>query len=639
MKRKISAILLVIVIALLALASCAECKHPLSEEWDSDKNGHWHPTECEHGEFRGETESHVDVNEDGTCDICGHKGAHIHTFASEWTITEEKHWKAATCSHTDKKDEEGLHIDEDLNASCDKCSTHVHVLDGAGFCHACNTEVIPVDEFSVGSVISATTARTHNVKSAAINYHQISRLADETGEIAELIEYVFGTNGIYSKRTGNEVNDDGQLTGKTETLEKWINAQNPTAINGVVTVSANGVLKDAYPSDFSANDLLGDYYAIPSLAEGFGAEQLLLSLYKAYEQFGIEEAVIVHDDAANSYEFSFKALVVNASVVTNDKDEMETAYTADYYEVSISFTYADDYTLKTYEIKCDLWKSDAGNADTAAGKAEVDIVYYPETNTFDFVVYDADSDSFVITADRPRADTYTISGSNTIDAREEIELNDGSQYKPTEFEIYTNKSMTNPIGAPITIDVTNIDKVLYVKVGPEGSFISFFKYEFKTTVVDKNGNVAHGFVASLTGDTILLMPLMAGEYKVTFEALGVEKSVDVIVTAPAVKGEHTLTVEVLDAYSWSSEWNDDEGVYYEITATTAGTYTIYLPPHLGIVATSKWDKGGLPDFDPTGKIYDVDKNKFKIKLAAGETYRFYIMGAAVGTYTIGYDAP
>ena len=68
MKRKISAILLVIVIALLALASCAECKHPLSEEWDSDKNGHWHPTECEHGEFRGETESHVDVNEDGTCD-------------------------------------------------------------------------------------------------------------------------------------------------------------------------------------------------------------------------------------------------------------------------------------------------------------------------------------------------------------------------------------------------------------------------------------------------------------------------------------------------------------------------------------------------------------------------------------------
>ena len=126
---------------------------------------------------------------------------------------------------------------------------------------------------------------------------------------------------------------------------------------------------------------------------------------------------------------------------------------------------------------------------------------------------------------------------------------------------------------------------------------------------------------------------------VTFEALGIEKSVDVIVTAPAVKGEHTLTVEVLDAYSWSSEWNDDEGVYYEITATTAGTYTIYLPPHLGIVATSKWDKGGLPDFDPTGKIYDVDKNKFKIKLAEGETYRFYIMGAAVGTYTIGYDAP
>lgn len=644
MKNKLLAIILVAVISLLALASCNKCDHPLLEEWEGDQNGHWHPTACEHGEFRSEPEPHVDENEDEKCDLCAEKVKHNHTFESKWTITEDKHWKVATCSHTDIKGDEGAHVDENLDAACDVCAGHVHVLDGAGFCHACNKEIIPINEYDVGSVISATTARTHNVVAAGLDYYQISRLATGTGTIQERIDYVFGINGMHSTRTYPNLDDNGKPTGKTETLDKWVEKVSSTVVKGIATVSVDGTLVDAYPSDYSINDLYGDYYAIPALAEGFNAEQLLLSMYKAYEEFGIEDAVIVHDAAANSYDFSFKALVVKEDSVYNDSGKLETAYTVDYFEVSISFTYADDYTLKTFEIECDCWSNDAGDANTAAGKAEIDIEYYPETNTFAFVKYDAESDSFVVLpeSERPRADTYEISGANTLGTREEIELDDGSQYKPETFEIYTNKSMTTPLGAPITIDVTEIDKLLYVKVGPEGSFISFFQYEFETIVTDKNGNRVYGFGATLTGDNINMMPIMPGEYHVTFKALGIEKSVDVTVTAPALKGDKTFTVDVLESYSWSALWNNGEGVVYEFTATTAGTYTFYLPPNLGVVEISKCDSECLnvyPAFDPTGKIYDVKKNLFKVKLEAGEVYSFYVKGAAPGTYTIGYDAP
>lgn len=639
MKHKLLAIILVTVLSLLAFVSCKECEHPLLEEWESDDNGHWHPTECEHGEFRSETEPHVDENEDEKCDECGHKVKHQHTFASDWTIAEDKHWKEATCTHTDIKGDEGAHVDEQQDAVCDVCGGHVHVLDGAGFCHACNKEIIPIDESSIGSVLSAATARTHNVISSDVNYYQISRLATGVGEIRHRVEYFFGTNGMHSRRSYNQVDVNGNATDKTEVLDKWIEIVSPTAVKGIATVSVDGAIIDAYPSDYVLDDLLGDYYAVSSLADGYGAEALLLSVYRAYEEFGIGDSEIVHDADANSYEFDFNALVVKEYLVVNDKDEYETVYTADYYEVSLSFTYADDYTLKSFDLTCDCWTSDAGDANTDAGKAEIDIEYYPETNTFKFVQYDAESDTFIPATDRPRADTYTVSGTQTIGTREEIEIDDGSQYKPTSFEIYTDKQLTTPLGSSITVCTDNMEDVLYVSVGPEGTFLSFFKHEFEVIVTDENGNASYGFTASLTGDQIFLLPFLPGDYNVTFKALGIEYSADVSVTNPAPLGEHTMEVEVLDSYSWSDEWNNEEGVYFEFIATKFGEYTFYLPPHLAMAEKNKFDKYGSIDFDFTGRLYDPLEATVTVSLIPNQVYRFYVMGAAIGTYTISYDTP
>ena len=262
MKTKISAILLVIIISLLAFASCKKCEHPLLDEWESDDEYHWHPTECEHGEFRSEPEAHVDVDQNKVCDECGQKVVHKHTYSENWTITETEHWREATCVHTEEKGDRGFHVDDDLNGKCEKCGTHVHILDGAGFCAGCNKEIVPVEEGDIGSVISATTARTHNVVSAVLDYYQISRLANSNGVIEHTVDYFFGTNGIYSKRYYAEVNQNGASTGKTELMEKWIKKLSATSVSGITVESVDGKVKDAYPSDFSISDLAGDYYAI-----------------------------------------------------------------------------------------------------------------------------------------------------------------------------------------------------------------------------------------------------------------------------------------------------------------------------------------------------------------------------------------
>ncbi len=640
MKNKLLAVLLAMVIVLLAFASCDKCDHPLSEEWESDANGHWHPTTCEHGEFRGASEAHVDANEDGTCDICAFKGAHIHTFASEWTVTEEKHWKEATCSHTDVKGEESLHVDEDLNGECDVCKTHVHILDGAGFCAGCNKEIIPVDEDKIGSVISATTARTHNIKNGTIDYYQLSSFknAEDNGVIEHFVEFVRGSNGTYVKMSYDEVETIGEhpnavvnKTGKTEILEKWIKELGGENVEGISAISVDGDYKEAAPSAFGPDDLAGYYYAISNLADGHGAEALLLSLYNAYDEYGIEDAVIVHDAEANTYSFGFKALIANKITVGGEESE---EYAANYFEVSLTFKYDNDYTLLSLDLTCDCYTNDPGSGVDFNREEEIDFDYNYADGTF-------------VMREDARPDTYEISVVQTVGEREEIELNDGSEFAPTGYDIYTDDEYTTKMPTSLTLEITDKNTEFYLKGTPEESFISFLAFDFDITVTDKNGNPTNGLMVILHGyDVIQFFPQQGGEYKVTFEGLGQTKTIDVTVNAPEVKGEHFFTVDVLESYSWSDTWGDD-GVYYEFTAEVAGQYTFYLPVNFGIVEKSKWDKGGynaVPDVDPfnvdaSGGYDPAAEHSVTVTIRPGQTYCFYFAATVAGTYAIGYDAP
>ncbi len=618
MMKKLFFLICIISLAITALASCGqECEHPVSEDWTSDAGYHWHATTCEHGEFRQGYAAHADADEDGKCDVCAYEVGHEHTFKSEWTSDEDKHWKDATCSHTSEKAEESLHIDDDQNGECDACAAHVHILDGAGFCSGCNKEIIPVDEYDIGSVISASTARTHNIVSGKLNDYAISRWNDESKnlELEQTVEFWIGTNGTYRKWTYDEVDDDGNKTGKTEILEQWLEIVNGGEVEGIDAKSVDGVYKFAQPGTFSQSDLMGYYYTVSTLADGYGASELLFNLYNAYLDYHTEDAVIVHDDENNKYDFSFKALVVHeVNIVIGD---IGLAYNVNYYEVSLSFTYADDYTLTSLDVTCNAWTNDAGNGDP------IDFTYTPE-NGLEW-------------KDDAIADSYVLSVTQTVGTRGEVELNDGSEFTPTSFELYADEACTTVAPGTLNIDVSETLTRLYVTVSPEGKFISFLKNDFISTVTDKDGNPVTGLMAVLVGDTVQILPAKGGEYVVTLSALGVTKIINVNVTAPEVKGANKLTLEVLDSYSWSNDWSTEEypdGICYEFVATAFGEYTFYLPANFGM-----WVKNeSEPTVDPFYPYYNTsEEHSVTVTLLPNQVYRFYFGARAVGVYEIGYD--
>ena len=98
-KKLLSAVLSVG--AVVGLASCSlGHTHEFSENWSSNENGHWHACECD-SRLLDSFASHVDANNDGSCDVCSHEVAkqHEHTYATEWSKDASGHWYDTTCDH------------------------------------------------------------------------------------------------------------------------------------------------------------------------------------------------------------------------------------------------------------------------------------------------------------------------------------------------------------------------------------------------------------------------------------------------------------------------------------------------------------------------------------------------------------
>jgi len=84
-------------------------EHTFSSEWSKDEEKHWHAATCEHSTLVEDEAEHR--YENGVC-VCGQeepKPPHEHTFSSEWSKDEEKHWRAATCEHSTLVEDEAEH--------------------------------------------------------------------------------------------------------------------------------------------------------------------------------------------------------------------------------------------------------------------------------------------------------------------------------------------------------------------------------------------------------------------------------------------------------------------------------------------------------------------------------------------------
>lgn len=95
-----------------------------SEEWRRNDKGHWRPLKCGHNAEPDAsliTPHTFDNGTDGVC-VCGYEKAHVHTFETEWTITENEHWHKSTCGCEVEVSGKGSHTDvTEYDGKCDVC--------------------------------------------------------------------------------------------------------------------------------------------------------------------------------------------------------------------------------------------------------------------------------------------------------------------------------------------------------------------------------------------------------------------------------------------------------------------------------------------------------------------------------------
>ncbi len=131
--------------------------HTYATTWSTDEFHHWYAATCGHNGLVSAYDKHVDMNDDGVCDVCAMVEDEEHTHASTagWTNDAQNHWKVCD-DHTGVKVDNGAHVDENTDGICDTCGysaghTHTYATtwssDGINHWHAvtCNHNVSNID--------------------------------------------------------------------------------------------------------------------------------------------------------------------------------------------------------------------------------------------------------------------------------------------------------------------------------------------------------------------------------------------------------------------------------------------------------------------------------------------------------------
>ncbi len=612
--------------------STGEHTHTYATTWSTNETHHWHAATCEHGENKGSNGEHVDVDEDGKCDTCAYEVGHTHTFEEDWTTDSEYHWKKATCTHTEEAGEKSLHADEDIDGECDACGTHVHTANEYGFCSICDEATKEIQESDMGSIVSAIVGRRKKIVSGVVDYKYsgVNRTDNTIDKMEHIVEYSLGTNGTYMKRS--YVNSED----KEETQEDWVEALKDGDAKGITVIKEKNDTTNAFeiinaqPSSFNGDSLLGYFYAVSTLANGHGAESVLEALYDESQN---EETVLefnaTHDAENKKYTFTFKSMFVNALKIAQGEKENEYIYNVNYYEADVSFTYNDDYALTSLNIECDRYTNDPGSKDGSGGlvlmEADVDLDYDPLTREITF-------------RETAAADTYTYKVTQVAGTRGEIEINDGAEFAPTDFEVEKDGAKVENLSLNLG-QFTELDIV----ATPVDSYLAFITNDLQHTVTDKNGNVVKGLNVNLHGSNILqLNPSLAGEYVVVLTYRNIEKKINVTVEGKTLGGTHTFEIAAIETN------NNYFNQLYTFTATKNGTYTFYLPYGVAVVPYTNINSDGEPIFDDSDIIFDYDNPKagqvegevsFSVMLEAGDKYKLGFKFRDKITYTIGYDMP
>ena len=576
MKTKIFALLLVAVIAMLSLAACGDDsgtgnggtggggenkhEHTFSESWTSTPTEHWHQATCEHGEIKDSRGDHVDVDEDGFCDVCEYEVGHTHSFASTWSYDESNHWRGATCSHKDQKKAVSLHTDINEDGKCDICTGHVHKKGEAGFCviEGCGKQLEEIDNSNLTGIINAVINQSSLVNGVQIKSYASSKSAygDSYNKTAEEnVSVLFGKNGYINCYTEGKTTigaNPSSAIVTNYTYETWYEADGNDAFG---VASENG----ATPSrvTIETEQLLGYSFNLSDLAGGYGTENFLYSIYEISQGEGVSDFTVEFGE--NLVSFSFNILSVhkiegtemiedeNGELVPGDKT---TTYNVQYYEVAVSFTYNAQYVITSIDASLNIYKNNAGMIGDEPNLKDVNLKYYPETGKFDFVKYDqtytsADGDNYrVVDKSVLTPIQYSYSVTQTVGSRTANNEHSKSSYIPTGFDLFTDEEHTEKVTGAINTTKGSFIYLYIDNCKPAGSSLDYVFEMIEYTILDSKGNPIENTDILGDGDTFkasftlgsnqeryfMLYPIKAGNYTLVISLNGkIAHSVSIVV--------------------------------------------------------------------------------------------------------------
>ncbi|MBQ8229437.1 MAG: hypothetical protein IJZ32_01930 [Clostridia bacterium] len=617
MKKKIS-VLVSALAALSIFATACDSKHThtFSEDWESDATNHWHAATCEHGEEKSALARHKDEDEDGKCDVCAYEVGHTHTYAEDWSKDDTHHWHAATCTHTDEVADKGLHEDVEADGTCDVCGGHAHVINKAGACDVCDEQVKPMDETNLEMVIAATALRYKNIATSTItnNYSStIKSVVDDTVADGEnpygytnsqtTTVYTLGENATMVVSSTENQTKDKDITGTIYDIETesnftkwmWYDANDSeTPYKGIweetINVDAADEKTNVAPISVEADDLHGYYYAVSTLADAYGAENILAALYEMSQNVTASDFTVTPAIDQNRYMFTFNNLIIHETntsvgVVTN----------ANLFETTVAFEYSDTYELKTLYIYTDCYTNDAGqNSEADVTLEEVDGEWVKKENA--------------------TPSTYEITTVQTVGERTYTHTKTIDEYLPTTF---TFKNGSETVVNNATLNYERGDD-LEIDIVCNGYF-DLIRKEVKATLTSASGNLAASIQFRDEGTPFVVSyGLPEGTYTLTvMNGNDTLLTATVEVEAPQVQGS-SISVTFTDNNAWVD--------LASLTATESGTYTFTIPAGYGAFDKDDCDSDSWsvtpyvdPNMQPNGGTFSVD-------IAAGDTYQFYVMG-------------
>ena len=570
------------------------CDHTFADKWSANSIEHWHAPTCEHTSLKADAAEHYDTNEDGACDVCAYEIGHEHTFFDAWVSDATHHWKEASCSHTGEKSDLAPHTDTNSDGSCDACEAHVHVLDIFGKCTVCGEQVEEADLNNIGAMISAVVAGADKISGGTLNSSYVSSTASIEGYIRNDVTliYRFGVGSAYYKADYKSYNY-GNTAATTQ--ESWYQLVDADKVFGVYQQTNGGVKGDFFlDGGASLNNLQGYYFAVSTLTNAYGAEELLENIYAASQHKFASEYNCENDNG--KYSFSFNYLYVNSETGRGETSHV------DYYEVEVSFAVSDDGALTALDVVCDCYTNSLEN------DSDNDYDYDPNTNT-------------VTMRDNAAPDTYTFSITQEQGERNYVSEHPRSEFIPESFDLFTDPECTNKVSDTVSATVGEVFRLYLGNFAPQGTSISYVADNFTIFCAYAD---AICFSNAMTS-SVLINIKTEGVYTFIITAGDVVKEITVNATAeqekpvdPTPAPDNSIGVEITDTYAWDKD-------LAEFTAPADGDYTFTVPKGAYIGACTEGESIPWADY----YVLDRETNlpaggEITVSLKKGESYKFYV---------------